>query len=143
MSNISSNFFKKLSPLISSRTNHLHTLPLLKFDVAPPLQGHVMPRELPHIANAMEFVTIPMGKTADPPPLSPGPNPGPEFPGPPIQSPPGPEGPRPPVPSPPGEPEAFPPHGPDVIPPKPPGPGLPNPIKPDIPPPFMSSDGPH
>ncbi|KAK6146022.1 hypothetical protein DH2020_019891 [Rehmannia glutinosa] len=108
------------------------------FTAPPPLHNPGMLPELPQITNVLELDTIPPEKPADPPPLSPGPNPGPEFPSPPTPSPPMPEGPKPPMPSPPGEPEAFP---PDVTPPKPPEPGLPHLINPDSAPPFMGSDG--
>ncbi|XP_022874234.1 vegetative cell wall protein gp1-like [Olea europaea var. sylvestris] len=72
---------------------------------------------------------VPQERPSDPPPLSPGSNPGPEFPIPPHPSAPVPEAPRPPSPSPPGYPEIFPPHAPDITPPEP---GPPPPRKPKI-----------
>lgn len=107
----------------------------------PPVQEPNVILEVPRMPGVPDFNPIPSENPADPLPLSPGPNPGPEFPGPPNPSPPMPDAPRPLIPSPPGEPEVIPPHGPDVVPTMPPEPGPPNPNYPDIPPTNMGSNG--
>ncbi|PIN00773.1 hypothetical protein CDL12_26724 [Handroanthus impetiginosus] len=132
ISSISSNFIKKSIPCVRS---------IFTFFSCQKSAPQIMAPPPPQLTKVSEFNTIPPEKPADPPPLSPGPNPGPELPDPPNQSPPTPEGPLPPLPSPPGEPEAFPPGGPDVIPPERPEPGPPKPTEPDIPPSIMGSDG--
>ncbi|KZV28532.1 hypothetical protein F511_31443 [Dorcoceras hygrometricum] len=123
-----------------------------EINTPPPVQEPSVTPEVPRTTGVPEFEPIPSENPADPPPLSPGPNPGPEFPGPPNPSPPTPDAPRPPMPSPPGvpevpvpsppnEPEVVPPHGPDVVPPMPPEPGPSGPNFPDMPPPIMGSNG--
>ncbi|GER43569.1 actin cytoskeleton-regulatory complex protein PAN1 [Striga asiatica] len=98
----------------------------------PPEYEPGVPTEMPPRPNIPEIGPIPLAMPADPPPLSPGPNSGSEFPSPPDLIPPEPEAPRPHVPSPP---EIVP---PDVTSPKSPEPGPPYP---DEPPPIMGSDG--
>ncbi|KAL2463748.1 vegetative cell wall protein gp1-like [Forsythia ovata] len=104
---------------------------------ASPVHEPSEPPEVVETPGLPIFDPVPPERPSDPPPLSPGPNPGPEFPVPPHPSAPVPEAPRPPTPSPPGYPEVIPPHAPDTIPPMPPEPGSPPPRHPEIPSPLI------